>query len=178
MNSSNSKWTKVTSGVPQGSILGPLLFLVYINDKGDCLKHSEVRLFADDCTTSHTVKENDDCSLLQQDLTELHRRTQTWQLTLNTSKCKALAFTNKRNYKLSYQYRVNDTPLEYVNKFKYLGIWITGNLKWSTHSHEAALQASRILNLLCRSLHGCSMQPKKTACLALVHPHLEYCAPV
>ena len=73
VNGSNSKWTKVTSGVPQGSILGPLLFLVYINVIGDCLKHSEVHLFTDDCTISRTIKENDDCSLLQQDLTELHR---------------------------------------------------------------------------------------------------------
>ncbi len=61
---------------------------------------------------------------------------------------------------------------------KYLGITITGDLKWSTHCCNVARRATRTLNLLRRTIYGCSSEVKKTACLALVRPHLEYCAPV
>lgn len=81
----SSSWTDVILGVPQG----PLLFLVCINDIGDNL-NLDVRMFADDCTISRTIRDKQDCSLLQEDLIKVYQWTQTWQLTLNTSKCKAL----------------------------------------------------------------------------------------
>ncbi len=65
INGCTSRWRKVTSGVPQGSILGPLLFLVYINDIGDNLHNSDVRLFADDCTISRRIQNKEDHTLLQ-----------------------------------------------------------------------------------------------------------------
>ena len=96
-NGCPSAWAKVTSGVPQGSLLGPLLFLVYINDISDNLA-SPAKLFADDCAIYRQVSSNTvDCITLQ-DLSKLYTWTQKWQLALNLSKCKAIRISNKENH--------------------------------------------------------------------------------
>ena len=87
-------WSTVLSGVPQGSILGPLLFLLYVNDIGTHLK-SQIRLFADDCTIFREIASREDCEVLQSDVHKLYQWTCKWQLHLNLSKCKALCISNK-----------------------------------------------------------------------------------
>ena len=118
-----SEWTTVTSGVPQGSILGPLLFLVYVNDISTNMS-SETRLFADDCTLFRNVSCKQDCISLHNDLTKIFSWSQTWQLSLNISKCKVLCISNKRSSP-SYTYMMNNSPLEFVDDFKYLGVHIS-----------------------------------------------------
>ena len=88
----SSDWTNVSSGVPQGSVLGPLLFLIYVNDVGSGLC-SSTRLFADDCTLYREVTSPRDCEQLQEDLNAVYRWTQIWQLSLNQSKCKVMRVT-------------------------------------------------------------------------------------
>ena len=168
----SSDWKPVTSGVPQGSILGPLLFLAYVNDIGDNLK-SSVRLFADDCTIYKQVQKLSDCELLQADLDSLFHWSQTWQLNFNLSKCKVIRLTNKRNL-TQYTYRINNVPLDWVSTFKYLGVKLNCKLSWVDHVTEVTLKASRVLNILRRSLRGCSKDAKVKAYTALVRPHLEY----
>ena len=68
MNGTYSNWIRVKSGVPQGSVLGPLLFLLYINDLNSVAKHSKLKLFADDVTLYREIKCLPDCQLLQEDL--------------------------------------------------------------------------------------------------------------
>jgi len=92
-----SAWSHVTLGVPQGSILGPTLFLVYVNDTADNLV-SPVRLFADDCAIYRQVSVSADCTTLQGDLSRLYSWIQKWQLPLNPSKCKAICISNKSNH--------------------------------------------------------------------------------
>ena len=171
-----SEWSPVTSGVPQGSILGPLLFLIYVNDIGHGLK-SQARLFADDCTIFREVSSKSDIDALQCDLVKIYQWTQKWQLHLNLSKCKAICISNKRSPP-SAQYLINNVPLQWVDTFKYLGITINQKLKWDDHSTNAVLKASRMLNLLRRNMRGCSKSAKSKAYTALVRPHLEYCVPV
>ena len=129
-NGCPSAWTKVTSGVPQGSILGPLLFLVYINDISDNLA-SPTKLFADDCAIYHQISNTIDCLILQGDLSRLYTWTQKWQLALNLSKCKAICISNKRKPP-THTYRLNNVTLEWVDTFKYLGVRIDSKLKWGT----------------------------------------------
>ena len=124
----SSKWSHVTSGVPQGSILGPLLFLIYINDIGENLT-SPTRLFADDCVLYREITNPSDRITLQQDLDLILRWSQLWQLPLNLSKCNALCITTKRNYPPSHHYTLNNTKLIWANTFTYLGIKIQHNLK-------------------------------------------------
>ena len=172
----SSDWKPVTSGVPQGSILGPLLFLVYVNEIGDNL-FSTTRLFADDCTIYREIKKPSDCELLQADLDSLYNWSQSWQLNLNLSKCKVIRLTNKRKL-TEFTYYINNVPLDWVSTFKYLGVKLNTKLSWGDHVTEVTHKASRVLNILRRSLRGCSKDAKAKAYTALVRPHLEYCAPV
>ena len=157
----SSDWEKVTSGVPQGSILGPLLFLMYVNDIIAEL-NSSVRLFADYCAIFSEVTCKKDCSGLQADLNRLYYWTQLWQLTLNQSKCKAIRITNKLK-KIGYTYSLNGAPLEWVDTFRYLGVRINSKLTWTDHVSEAKTKATQVLNLLRRSMQGCSTQAKARA---------------
>ena len=96
INGASSEWCDVTSGVPQGSILGPLLFIIYINDIGKG-SSSHTGLCADDCTISKEVTSYQDCLSLKDDLNSLSRWANKWQLALNTSKCKVMCISRKRN---------------------------------------------------------------------------------
>ena len=85
-------------GVPQGTVLGPLVFLLYINDIADDL-HSEIRLFADDCILYNIVKSTADCGKLQQDIDQLYRWGNKWQMTFKfiaQKKCYVMNMGNKR----------------------------------------------------------------------------------
>ena len=86
----SSSETEVLSGVPQGTVLGPLLFLVHINDLPDCVK-SKVRLFADDCLLYRKIKSAKDQELLQKDLIELEKWANNWGMKFNAKKCYTVA---------------------------------------------------------------------------------------
>ena len=163
--------------MPQGSILGPLPFLIYINDIGDNLT-SPTRLFADDCVLYREITNPSDRITLQQDLDLILRWSQLWQLPLNLSKCNALCITTKRNYLPTHHYTLNNTKLIWANTFTYLGIKIQHNLKWENQVKSAVSKATNLLNLLRRNMYGCSRDSKARAYTALVRPHLEYASPV
>ena len=169
----SSDWRKVTSGVPQGSILGTLLFLIYVNDISVGLG-SSIRLFADDCAIFRTISCIKDCEDLQSDLYRLCYWTQLWQLGLNQSKCKVMRITNKRKT-FHYTYSLNSAPLEWVDTFKYLGMRINSRQTWTDHVLDVRMKATCLLNLLRRNMEGCSKQAKARA---LVRPHPETCSPV
>ena len=175
-NGSQSGWKPVLSGVPQGSILGPLLFLVYINDIHQNLS-SPVSLFSDDCTLYHEISSSQDCFCLQADLDLVSRWSVIWQLPLNLSKCKALSISNKLN-PISFDYTINNVTIEWVSKFTYLGIIINKTLSWKVHAISTKAKAFNVLNILRRSLRNCSKDAKLRAYNAIVRPCLEYCCPV
>ena len=109
----------VISGVPQGSVLGPTLFLVFINDLVEVVKHSEILLFADDLKIFNISSNN---MLLQADLCNVSNWSNTWQLPISIKKCNTL-YIGRNNP--CYQYTLNDTPLESVgNSCKDLGVYI------------------------------------------------------
>ena len=119
INGTFSDWAIVTSGVPQGTVLGPLLFLIYVNDLASIVKHSTVKMFADDVllyAPANTLKE---CSSLQNDLTAISSWASRWQLKLNPTKCEALMITNKRK-PIPFTYPINYQPISWSNPVKYL----------------------------------------------------------
>ena len=126
----------IICGVPQGSILGPLMFLIYINDLTTCIKHSQCRLFADDtvlyvsCGSSSEAKVN-----LQADLDNLSQWCQKNQLTINTNKTKGMSFGNKRllDRDLPLDLKLNGVSLMNVQNYKYLGIILDPNLSFAKH---------------------------------------------
>ena len=172
----SSEWTTVTSGVPQGSIFGSLLFLAYINDIGIRVS-SCTKLFADDCALYHEVCNIKDAESLQHDLTILSKWSHQWQLHFNVTKCKAMQISNK-NSTVNFTYRINNTALEWVTSFKYLGVIIDTKLNWREHVNYAAMKATKILNILRRNLYHSSNAAKNKSYIALVRPHIDYAAPV
>ena len=110
----NSSSYNVTSGVPQGSVLGPVLFLIYVNDIGLNI-HSEIRLFADDILLYQPIRTPDNHLQLQEDLNTLTKWASDWKMTFNIPKCKIIQFTTHHN-KSKHLYTMSETPLEAVWK--------------------------------------------------------------
>ena len=119
----------VTSGVPQGTVLAPLLFLCFINDLPEKIT-SKIRLYTDDVLLYSTINSVKDCYTLQEDLNILNKWSQTWKMTFNTNKCEFLRITKKLNPILMQYYIQNDVIKE-VKHAKYLGVIIDHHLSWN-----------------------------------------------
>lgn len=176
INGVKSSLGAVSSGVPQGTVLGPLLFSLYINDLPTRI-NSTIRMFADDCILYRTIDCINDSHRLQQDLDEFSSWSKSWQIDLNASKCKSMVVTNKRRVVQSH-YVIDGTPLELVKEHSYLGVTITSNLSWTSHINNIACKASKVLGLIRRHLHDCDIKTKVTAYKSLVRPCLEYASSV
>lgn len=172
VNGIQSSSKPVLSGVPQGSILGPVLFLLYINDISSSVK-SRLRLFADDCILYSEIREVQDCWALQDDLEQLSLWSNTWQLNFNVKKCYQLGITCKK-IPTMFQYSLAGQPISRVSSAQYLGVTVTDNLSWNEHINQICKKANSTLGLLRRILSGCDTKVKDTAYRTLVRPKLEY----
>ena len=121
----------VTSGVPQGTVLGPLLFLIFINDLPDQLT-CKARLFADDCIVYSKINSNRDQQNLQNDLDILATWEKTWGMEFHPQKCSILSITKSKSPK-KFDYKLKGHILENTKAAKYLGVTITSDLSWNTH---------------------------------------------
>ena len=167
----SSKPTTVDSGVPQGTVLGPLLFLCHINDLPAAVS-SQVRLFADDCLIYREVNEFKDHYTLQRDLKNLEDWAEKWGMRFNATKCYIMTISKKPSS--SFMYQLNNTILQNVSTNPYLGILFSSDMKWNTHINNITKKASSTLGFIKRNLRRCPTSCKKTAYLALVRPLLEY----
>ena len=143
----SSSTVPVTSGVLQGTVLGPVLFLVYINDLSDYLTHSQLRLFADDSIIYMPIKSQHDCNKLQQDLDAAARWERDWLMAFHPDKCSVLSVT-KTKQPIQHIYILHNHILEYVSSAKYLGITVHSNLKWDKHINDLALKGNKALGFL------------------------------
>ena len=166
----------VTSGVPQGSVLGPILFLVYINDLLDELS-SQVRLFADDTAVYLTIGGADDGKVLQNDLDRLSVWEDRWDMEFNPSKCQVVQVTSSKNL-INTAYTLHGQILEVVACAKYLGVDISSGLSWNTHIDRITGTATRTLNFIQRNIRTKNEKVRETAYNTLVRPQLEYASPV
>ena len=159
----------VLSGVPQGSVHGPTLFLLYINNITHQLD-SRVRLFADDCLIYREIKSPDDHRILQQDLDRLTEWSHQWHMSFNTAKCyvRRISLTTKKISR--HDYLMEGNSLELKDDHPYLGI--------QCHINLVTAKATRALGFLRRNLVACDRSAKENAYLALVRPLTEYCCVV
>ena len=147
-----SEWCAVASGVPEGSILGPSLFLAFINDIPERLK-SNCLLYADDLKLFRAVTDVRDGELLQNDLDQLHSWSQSWQITLNPTKCFHLRLSLKTK-PLPVRFSIGGTQLSLVPSMRDLGVIIDSKLNFSDHVDFIVKRGNRALGLLIRSLQG------------------------
>ena len=176
VDGASSEWTPVTSGVPQGTVLGPLLFLSFINDLPTGIT-SQLRLFADDCLIYRPISSIEDTIALQNDLDTLHQWSTKWNMKFNTDKCHTMRITLLRNT-INADYHLGNSSLTMVSEYPYLGLTLTNNMSWQTHINIISAKANRMLGLIRRNLRCCSQKLRQQAYLTLVRPHLEYCSPV
>ena len=168
----------VLSGVPQGSDLGPVLFLIFINDLPDNIR-SSVRLFADDCVLYRNINSLTDCQILQEDLNNLAQWETDWQMKFNVAKCHSMRVTRHlRSNQIHFNYSLYQQTLEQVRSAKYLGLTITDYLEWGQHISEISCKATKTLGFLWRNLALASRHTKEVAYKTLVRPQLEYAAPI
>ena len=182
LNGVSSTTLPVLSGVPQGSILGPLLFLMYLNDINDTTisSGSKLVLYAGDILLYRAVHSQEDYFALQQDVDTLAAWSSTKLLKFNPSKCKAMLLSRKRSkMSIPCTLLLNQMPLEFVDSFKYLGLNITSDLTWSRHIETITSKARRLVGLLFRQFYHCAdTNTLKKLYVSLIRPHLEYACQV
>ena len=157
-----SDWAPVLSGVPRGTVLGPLLFSLYINDISSDIE-SEIRLYADDCVCYREIKDAEDTMKLQRDIDRLGSWARKWGMRFQPVKCNMMQLTRKRIKTIHASYTLEGTNLENVESIKYLGVTITSDLRWNTHVSNVCTKANRTLRFLKRNLYSCPQEVKEAA---------------
>jgi hypothetical protein len=158
----------VASGVPQGSVLGRVLFFICINDITNNIT-SNIRLFADDCIIYRPIKAKEDQVLLQNDLNKLIKWGGKWKMAINVDKCNVMHITRARTTK-KHPYVMHDQQLEIVTETKYLGITISNNLSWNNHINNIEARANQAHGMLRKNIKKAPQHTKTMAVNTLIRP--------
>ena len=161
------------SGVPQGTVLCPLLFSLYLNDISSALE-SEIRLFADDCVCYREIKDEEDTMKFQRDIDCLGSWARKWGMRFQPVKCNMMQLTRKRIKKIHAAHTLERYDIENVESIKYLGVTITSDLRCNTHVNNVCTKANRTLGFLRRNLYSYPQEVKEAAYKGLVRPVLDY----
>ena len=148
LSGTKSDTVSVTAGVPQGSILGPLLFLVYINDIVQDIR-SPIRLFADD--TALYIIVNDPiaaAALLNDDLAKIHTWAEHWLVSFNPAKTETLLFSRKVNKPVHPPVVLNNIQINTVTTHRHLGVTLSSSCSWHDHIQSTKQKAWQRINIM------------------------------
>ena len=174
INNEYSEWQNVTSGIPQGSVLGPLLFVIYINDIPEaCNKYCDIYLFADDAKISKIIKNKNDIENLQKGCNALEKWINLWLVSLNVDKCLAM-FINKDNNENNNNYTIKGKNLIHLNSTKDLGIIVHNKLNFHDNIYKKIKNSYQMLGILNRNFKHMSVKTWTTLYKSFVRSHLEY----
>jgi len=172
-----SQWTEVVSGVPQGSVLGPMLFVCYINDMPENIA-SFIFMYADDTKVFRRVECDKDREALQNNLDKLCEWAKEWQLHFNIGKCKVMHVGGDGNLNAQYEMQRADNgnweKLLVTEEEKDLGIWIDNTIKPACHVLKAVKKANQLLGLIRRTFTHMDGELMRLLFTSIVRPHLEY----
>ena len=172
VNGVKSDWAPVVYGVSQGTVFGPLLFSLHINDITADIE-SKIRLFAGDCVCYREIKDKDDTLKLQRDIDRLGNWARKWGMRFQPVICNMMQLARKHLNKIQVSYTLDGTVLENVDNIKYLGVTITNDLKWNTHVSNICTKANRAIGFLRRTLFSCPKNVKEAAYKGMVRPILN-----
>ena len=172
IHNTHSDLLPVLSGIPQGSILGPLLFLIYVNDIPEYTIFSTMLLFADDTKCFRTINDPSDSTILQ-DIDSLVGWSTEWNLKFNPSKTIQLGFKSKT----PTAYTIDSTPITKVDNHCDLGIILSSNLSWELHLKHIVSKAYNMLGLLRRTFSASiPANSKRHLYISLIRSQFMYCS--
>ena len=171
-----SNTAPVTSGIPQGSVVGPILFVIYINELPDIVdEDSFVFLFADDTKLFREIKSPVDRLILQQDLNSLIEWSDNWLLKFHPDKCASMSISRSSEIRVA-SYEMENHQLNCSNCEKDIGVFIDSSLNFDRHINYAVNKANRVLAIAQKTFECMDRDIFSQIFKTLVRPHLEYAA--
>ena len=171
-----SSWSKVTSGVPQGSVLAPIMFQIYINDMQEGLT-SYINLFADDAKLLRVIRNQNDCMELQRDIDKIYEWSKRWKLEFNAKKCHVMEL-GKSKRRPEWEYKMGEEVIMKSRKEKDLGVVIQDTLTPEQHISEIFGKTYRMLTNVKVAFHYMDKDMMKKIIVTMIRPRLEYAAVV
>ena len=179
INGCHSSASDVTSGIPQGSVLGPILFVLYINDLPDVIdKDSFAYLFADNTKIFREIKTLADVKILQSDINKVVEWSHIWLLKFHPDKCIHMGIGVNRKLQEVYHYTMEGKILNKSDCEKDIGVYIDRELKFDKHINNIVNKANRVLAITRKTFQYMDQSIFRYIFKGLVRPHLEYAAPV
>ena len=175
VNGQTSDWGELTAGVPQGSVLGPLLFLVYINDITSVAESAEVRLFADDTILYLFIDDPvHNAESLNRDLEHLSAWASQWLVKFSPSKTKTMIMSHKRKHEHHPPLMMDGATLDNVASHKHLGVTLSKNLTWDEHIEDIVIKTNQCLNVLNALKYKLDRHTLNKLYIAFIRSKLEY----
>ena len=175
INGQSSDWRTIMAGVPQGSVLGPLLFLIYINDLTSVIQSSEVRLFADD-TILYVIVDNpaDSAEALNMDLGRLTEWAEEWIVKFSSPKTKTMYISRRNVNDQKPQLKMDGVAIDETTTHKHLGVILSEDLSWKDHIEYVATSAGKCLDVLNALKYKLDRQTLENLYVAFIRSKLEY----
>ena len=176
-NGIKSDYSPISTGVPQGSILGPILFIIYLNDIPLCSKIFKFIIYADDTTLFSNLgefkKENRD-EMLNAELSKINMWFQLNKLSLKTTKSKFMVFRKPQKKKIPV-IKINQKELEYVETFNFPGVNLDTNISWKSHLSKVSNKIVRIIGIINKLKFILPQNILSYIYNSLIMPHINYC---
>ena len=175
INGQSSDWQNIKAGVPQGSNLGPLLFLVFINDIVHVVRHCEIRLFADDTCLYITVDNQEQAAeMINNDLALIQSWADEWLINFSAPKTKTVLISNRGTPSDHPNLRLQGHIISSVSEHKHLGVTLSHNLRWNAHINDIVSRCSKKINMMKQVKYELDRKSLETIYMSFIRPSMEY----